>query len=130
MAVVEREARKEAPAYRRHAVRVLGRVAEALRVDVFNALAGLVYPLLRPPPPPADDDAADVYDDQVGGSGSFSFFLGGGGGLVLLESYWRRTVLGTKAPLRGRGLSIGEELNVARNQLDESGLWNRLLNQS
>ena len=104
MAVVEREARKEAPAYRRHAVRVLGRVAEALRVDVFNALAGLVYPLLRPPPPPADDDAADVYDDQVGGSGSFSFFLGGGEELSVARILLEENRFGNQGAVEGAGL--------------------------
>ena len=64
MTVVLREARKEALPYRRYAVDVLGRVAEALKVDVFEAAAEMLFPLFQPPPEGQEPEEEEERDEQ------------------------------------------------------------------
>ena len=64
MAVVLREARKEALPYRRYAVDVLGRVAEALKVDVFEAAAEMLFPLFQPPPEGEEPEEEEEERDE------------------------------------------------------------------
>jgi len=49
VSVVLREARKEALPYRRHAVEVMGKVADAFKADLFTAVFDMLSPLFAVP---------------------------------------------------------------------------------
>lgn len=50
-----REARKEALPYRRHAVEVMGKVADAFKADLFTAVFDMVSPLFAVPEDKGDE---------------------------------------------------------------------------
>jgi hypothetical protein len=61
--VVLREARKEALPYRRHAVQVMGQVAEAFQSDMFPAIYEMLQPLFET----KEDEMEEEEEDDPGG---------------------------------------------------------------
>lgn len=62
--VVLREARKEALPYRRHAVEVLGQVAEAFQSDLFSAIYEMLEPLFEPKDGEMEEDGEEQEEGQ------------------------------------------------------------------
>ena len=67
MTVVLREARKEALPYRRHAVEVLGKVADAFDADLFTTVFEMLSPLFAVPEEKEGEMEQDDEDDKEEG---------------------------------------------------------------
>ena len=61
MAIVLREARKEALPYRKHAVEVLGIVVESFKIDAFDTVYEMLSPLFKLPEP---DEQMEEDDEE------------------------------------------------------------------
>ena len=62
--MVLREARKEALPYRRHAVQVMGQVAEAFRSDMFPAIYEMLQPLFETKEDEMEEDEEEQGERQ------------------------------------------------------------------